>query len=111
MSHALDEVAPATVKRKRNANKTICRMERDDRYLAVRPYLHCFVIVRAAQYRAPADAVSYAGIVRAIGWGVEGSADVLVLTPTGRQSGLPTLSIELTRILTITQTVEGKFPC
>lgn len=94
-------------RKRRWPDRTICRMVREDRFMTVRPYLHRDVIVRAEQNRTPSKAESYAGRVIAVAWGVEGGNDTLVLAPTTpRHVGLPVLSIELTRILSITPKLE-----
>lgn len=85
-------------------HKSPCYMERDDRFPAVLPYLHKFVIVRASSDRSAARARNYRGRVVAVAMGQEGSQDVLCLVLDGPGcEALPVCAFSFTTILKITE--------
>jgi len=82
----------------------IFRMERRERFQAVRSYLRRDVIVTARPSRTipTPEAGNYRGRVEAVAWGLLGDADVAVLVLAGPQGqGMPVAAIELSKIVDI----------
>jgi hypothetical protein len=91
--------------------KMIFRMEREERFQAVRPYLRRDVIVtaRPARTTPTGEAEHFPGRVEAVAWSLLDGDDVLVLLLTGPEGqGMPLVSIELSKIIGIKELAGGR---